>query len=57
MKNTNETKDKCFICKKIITEKDMLDGKIEMINGPDYKKVFVCTSHRGVTEEIKKENK
>ena len=48
---------KCFICKKIITEKDMVDGKVEMINGPNYKKIFVCISHEGVAEEVKKENK
>lgn len=52
---TNET-NKCFICKKVITEKDMTAGKVEMINGPDFKKVFVCTCHEGITEEVKKED-
>ena len=31
--------------------------KVEMINGPNYKKVFVCIDHKGVTEEVKKESK
>lgn len=52
----NETEDKCFICNKVITEKDMTAGEVEMINGPDFKKVFVCTCHEGVTEGVKKEN-
>jgi hypothetical protein len=54
-KEKEETR--CFICKKIITEKDMVDEKVEMIKGPDFKKVFVCIGHKGVDEEVKKENK
>ena len=55
---------KCFICGKIATEKDMLDGGVEMIKGPGFlneksryyrKKVFVCTSHTGVTLQVKKD--
>lgn len=57
---------RCTICNKLITEKDMIDGKVEMIKGPepiisnnnviDFKKVFVCTHHEGVAAEIKEEN-
>jgi hypothetical protein len=60
MGHPKEEESKCFICKKTITEKDMVDGKIEMIKGPDFKKnfkkVFVCVGHQGVNEEVKKEN-
>jgi hypothetical protein len=57
MEHTNEAENRCFICNKEITEQDMVDGKVEMIDGPDRKKVFVCISHLGVAEEVKKESK
>lgn len=57
MGHTNEGENRCFICGKEITEQDMIDGKVEMINGPNYKKVFVCIDHPGVAEEVKKESK
>ncbi len=57
---------RCIICKKLITDKDMTEGKVEMIKGPEpvidheiitgFKKVFVCVCHKGVAEEIKEEN-
>jgi len=57
---------RCFICGKVATEKDMLDGNVEMIKGPGFhnekskyyrKKVFVCTIHTGVTQQVTQNGK
>lgn len=55
-------KQKCFICGKAVTEKDMSSGEVEMIKGPGFyndkspyyeKRVFVCIDHAGVSSEVK----
>lgn len=64
MRKQTETDVKCFICGRTVTEKDMLDNLVEMIEGPGFKnpetpyfnkKVFVCTSHDGIAEQVKEE--
>lgn len=55
MGHKNNDKVRCYICKQTISEQDMLDDKVEMIEGPgESKKVFVHLSHEGVSEEVKK---
>ena len=64
MHKQTETSVKCFICGRAVTEKDMLDNLVEMIESPGFKnpeapyfnkKVFVCTGHDGVAEQVKEE--
>jgi hypothetical protein len=55
----SEEEIRCFICKKIIPEKEM--GEAEMIigpakvTGPVKDKVFVHTYHKGVRKEVQEE--
>lgn len=46
---------KCFICKKTITRLEMDNEEIEMITGPENKKVFVHKSHEGVNKKVREE--
>ena len=45
----------CFICKESITNEEMDDNEIEMIVGPNNKKVFVHKRHKGVCKELNEE--
>lgn len=47
----------CFICKEFITKLEMDNEEIEMITGPENKKVFVHKHHSGVDNNIKEEFK
>lgn len=50
-------KEECFICKQIIKKEDMDNNEIEMIMGPQNKKVFVHRYHKGVCKELNEEYK
>lgn len=62
MNNKPDSEVKCFICGRVVAEKDMED--VEMIKGPGFKnekslyynkKLFVCVRHQGVSGQVKKE--
>lgn len=53
----NHVEGKCVICKGDITHEQIKDSKVEMIIGPEGKKVFIHNYHAGVEEQVKKEYK
>jgi hypothetical protein len=46
---------KCFLCKGVITVGQMGNEEVEMMMGPNGKKVFVHSYHPGVKKQINEE--
>lgn len=41
----------CFFCREIITKKELEGNTVEMLTGPNNKKVFSHIHHKGVKTE------